>query len=584
MMRRTGAVSALLLSLGCVACASYPVFGPNGFSAGAAYAPPADSAALGDFLVARYAAMTNDPREAASRYSASIETAPESTGIAERAVFSALLSGDYRQAVRLAHKAQGAGNYGTLLRLTLGIQSMLDGKDSISAAYLKEDGFGPFNRAVARGISAWRIDGKEGPDAAEAYLNATLTGDPRLDSATLYTRGLIELSAHNDEAALSTFEALWDSGARLAVGIDAHARLLVENGDSKRALELLTVFSDTVGANAALESLAEDIASGREITVPRLKPTQGAALAVYVPAAALITRTDDDVASVYFVLALALDPDLAEARTLWAQSLEKGGRQPEAIAVLSRIPDSSPFYASSRGQIAWALLRLGQDKEAVELAREAVAKTSDRGLRIQLADIYRSLSRYDEADMLLAGIIKEDAREGRVDWRLMFARGATREALDHWDDAEADLKLALELQPRSPQVLNYLGYAYVDRGINLEEGLELIRTALTYDPDSGYITDSLGWAYYRLGRYELATYFLERAVELEPGDPTLNDHLGDAYWRSDRKLEAKFQWERSLKLDPAEQERARIEVKLLKGPDAPVVVQADSEPPLPNRP
>jgi hypothetical protein len=93
MMRRTGAVSAFLLSLSCAACASYPGFGPHGFSIDSPYAPPADAAALGDFLVARYAAMTNDPREAASRYAASIDTAPESTGIAERAVFSALLSG-----------------------------------------------------------------------------------------------------------------------------------------------------------------------------------------------------------------------------------------------------------------------------------------------------------------------------------------------------------------------------------------------------------------------------------------------------------------------------------------------------------
>ena len=133
-------------------------------------------------------------------------------------------------------------------------------------------------------------------------------------------------------------------------------------------------------------------------------------------------------------------------------------------------------------------------------------------------------------------------------------------------------------------VLNYLGYAYVDRGVHLEEGLSLIRKALTYEPESGFITDSLGWAYYRLGRYDLATYFLERAVELEPGDPTLNDHLGDAYWRSDRRLEAKYQWERALKLDPAAPERAQIEGKLAKGPDAPVVVQAESDPPLPKRP
>ena len=581
-MRRTGAVSALLLSLSCAACASYPGLGKYGASS--AYAPPEDAAALGDFLVARYAAMTNDPREAASRYASSIETAPESTGIAERAVFSALLSGDYRQAARLAHKALSVGNDGTLVRLTLGIEAMADGKDAMSAAYLDEGGFGPFNRAVARGISAWRISGTDGAEAAEAYLDDTLTGDPRLDSATLYMMGLIQLSAGNDDAALATFDTLWDSGAKLAVGLDAHARLLASRGDRDGALDLLAAFNDQVGANAKLEALREEIEAGWPVEVTRLTPKQGAALAVYVPAAALITRTDDDVASVYFVLALALDPDLDEARSLWAQSLEKAGRQNEAVAVLSRIPDSSPFYASARGQIAWALRRQGHEDEAVQLAREALARNPDRGLKIQLADLYRSVDRNKEAERLLSDILEDDARDGRTDWHILFARGAAREALDRWDGAEADLKAALELQPQNALVLNYLGYAYVDRGIHLEEGLDLIRTALTYDPQSGFITDSLGWAYYRLGRYELAVYFLERAVELEPGDPTLNDHLGDAYWRSGRKLEAKYQWERSLKLDPAEQERALIEVKLLKGPDAPVVVRAESEAPLPSRP
>nr|WP_321488905.1 tetratricopeptide repeat protein [uncultured Hyphomonas sp.] len=584
MMRRTGAVSAFLLSLSCAACASYPGLGPHGFSLDFPYAPPADAAALGDFLVARYAAMTDDPREAANRYAASIDTAPESAGIAERAVFSALLTGNYPQAVRLANKAHGAGNFGTLVRLTLGIEAFTKGKDSVSAAYLSEDGFGPFNRTVARGVSAWRILEADGPEATETYLRETLTGDPRLDSATLYMMGLIQLAAHNDADALETFETLWSSGARLAIGLDAHARLLAANGDRARALSLLTSFHDEIGENSALESLRKDIQAGRDIQVTRLTPRQGAALAVYVPAAALITRTDDDVASVYFVLALALDPDLHEARTLWAQSLEKAGREIEAISVLADVPDTSPYYAPARGQIAWALLRLGREEEAVQVARQALAQSPDRGLRVQLAEIYRAQARYREAARLLTDIIKDDALKGREDWRLLFSRGATRHALDDWAGTEADLKQALQIEPNSPLVLNYLGYAYVDQGIHLEEGLDLIRTALTYDPDSGFITDSLGWAYYRLGRYELAIYFLEKAVELEPGDPTLNDHLGDAYWRSGRKLEAKYQWERSLRLEPAEQERARIEVKLLRGPDEPAVVQAESDQPLPHRP
>lgn len=484
-MKAFGAVSLLLISLGVSGCTSYPGIGPHGFSAGSAYAPPAEAAALGDFLVGRYAAMTNDPREAAMRYAASIDTAPESTGITERAVFSALLSGNYRQAVRLAHKSQAVGQSGTLVRLTLGVDAMLDGRNSTSAAYLGDTGFGPFNKIIARGISAWRIAGEEGPDAAEAFLNNTLMGDPRLDSATLYMLGLIQISAERDDEALHTFETLWESGAKLAVGVDAHARLLAARGDRDRALELLTNFRDQVGVNAALEALRTDILTGREIKVERLKPSQGAALAVYVPAAALMTKADDSVAAVYFVLALALDPGLDDARIQWARALESAGRHSDAIAVLSAVPASSPFYATARGEIAWALRRIGHDEEALELAQDALARAPSRELKVQLADLYRSLARYREAERLLTEVVKSDAGEGRTDWHILFARGASLEAMDEWPRAQADLQKALQLQPQNSQILNYLGYAYVDRGEHLEEGLDLIRQALTYDPDSG---------------------------------------------------------------------------------------------------
>ncbi|TIX40578.1 MAG: tetratricopeptide repeat protein, partial [Mesorhizobium sp.] len=80
-------------------------------------------------------------------------------------------------------------------------------------------------------------------------------------------------------------------------------------------------------------------------------------------------------------------------------------------------------------------------------------------------------------------------------------------------------------------VLNYLGYSWVDMNINLEEGLQMIQKAVDLRPSDGYIVDSLGWAYFRLGRFEDAVREMERAVSLKPEDPVLNDHLGDAYWR-----------------------------------------------------
>ena len=127
------------------------------------------------------------------------------------------------------------------------------------------------------------------------------------------------------------------------------------------------------------------------------------------------------------------------------------------------------------------------------------------------------------------------------------------------------MKKALELQPEQPHVLNYLGYSWIDQGINLDEGMKMIKRAVDQRPDDGYIVDSLGWAYYRIGNYEDAVKNLERAIDLKPEDPTINDHLGDAYWRVGRTLEAKFQWAHARDLKPEPEELPKIEAKIENG-------------------
>jgi tetratricopeptide (TPR) repeat protein len=573
LLRPFSALSALLLAGSCVSAPSQDALRDALFANGR----PAEATAYGDFLVARFAAMTNDPETAAEYYAAAIDTAPEKSGIAERAVFSALLAGDYESAVELARRASEVGSTATLVRLTLGVDALERGKENEAAKYLDETEYGPFNRVIARGLSAWRIADGGGADAAETYLRGGLTGDANLDSSTLYMMGLLQMADKHDAAALATFDTLWDSGARLAVGVHAHAQLLVAAGNKARAVDILQAFHDEIGQNAALDSLRGDILAGTRIRPERLSTREGAALAIYVPAAALMMQTDDDLSGVYFVLALALDPDLHVARSLWGQSLDNAGRRQEAIAILSRIPDSSEFYATARGQMAWALRREERNQESLAIAADALAHSPNRGLKIQLADLYRSLDRNGDAERLLTEIIDDDAKAGRQDWRIVYARGSTREQTGRWPDAETDLKTALALQPGNASILNYLGYAYIDRGLNYEAALDMIRRAVELEPQSGYIVDSLGWAHYRMGRYELAARFLERAVELSPGEALLNDHLGDAYWQIGRKIEARFQWQRVLKLDPSSAARARIEAKMQSGPDIAVLTTAEPD-------
>ena len=113
--------------------------------------------------------------------------------------------------------------------------------------------------------------------------------------------------------------------------------------------------------------------------------------------------------------------------------------------------------------------------------------------------------------------------------------------------------------------MNYLGYSWVDMGMNLDEAMDLIRKAVDLRPSDGYIVDSLGWAYYKLGKFDDAVRELERAVSLKPDDPVLNDHLGDAYWRGGRRLEATFQWAHARDMKPDKDVLASVQKKLAEG-------------------
>jgi tetratricopeptide (TPR) repeat protein len=148
---------------------------------------------------------------------------------------------------------------------------------------------------------------------------------------------------------------------------------------------------------------------------------------------------------------------------------------------------------------------------------------------------------------------------------LYFARGICQQSLENWDEAEADFQRALAIDPERADVLNFLGYSWVDQSVNLEEALVLLEKARSLRPLDGFIADSVGWAYYKLGRYREAADVLEQAVQLAPGASEINDHLGDAYWMVGRKLDARFEWTHALNLDPEPEVRPVIERKLRVG-------------------
>ncbi|MCJ7618062.1 MAG: tetratricopeptide repeat protein, partial [Desulfobacterales bacterium] len=143
---------------------------------------------------------------------------------------------------------------------------------------------------------------------------------------------------------------------------------------------------------------------------------------------------------------------------------------------------------------------------------------------------------------------------------LHFRLGVVYDKLDKKEAAIESMKTVINLDPHNANALNYVGYIYAELGINLDEAERLIKEALKYSPDDGYITDSLGWVYYKKGLYKDALKLLKKAADLVPDDPTIFEHLGDAYLKMNDKKKALMFYERSLL--KKEKDKADIEKKI----------------------
>ena len=292
-----------------------------------------------------------------------------------------------------------------------------------------------------------------------------------------------------------------------------------------------------------------NISSNLEILNPVLTNRDGIAEALY-NISSWYYQIDLYKYSIFFgKLSLRLRKDFNAMRLLLASSFEIIDLKLNASEIISKIKTKNPYFMKFlKIRISLNDKSENQKKISALVKQLSVDHPKNWELKILLADMYRSDKKYIESINLYSKIIDDVLEENK--WSIFYSRGIAYERIDNWKKAEADLKMAMKLQPNDPYVINYLAYSWLDRNINIEMALDLLEKAVELEPSDGYILDSLGWAYYLSNSIEQSIYFLEKAVSFLPNDPTLNDHLGDAYWKSGRYEEAQSQWKRVLIIDP----------------------------------
>jgi tetratricopeptide (TPR) repeat protein len=518
----------------------------------------------GNYLSALIASADRDTPAAEVYYQEALRVDPRNSDLLERAFASALSNGDEVSASSLGERLLARDPNNNLARLAIAVRDIEQGQFASARGHLTGTDAMRVRDVTAVILIAWSYAGQS--DLRRALDVLDHVRDPSVFAFRDYHAGLIAGLLGNGAEAQKRLKSAHDHDQNSLRFADAYARLLSEQGDLAGATKVYEDFSAIIPHHPLIQRALADLKASQALDPVVHNAKEGAAEALYGLGSAGSHQGDELPALVYLRLSLYLRPSSDLAAVTLASLFEQLRQSDQAITAYQLVPSSSPLKMGADIQIALELDGMGKADEAMRRLTDIVAERPRdvEGLSA-LAELQRSAKNYVAAAATYDRAIAAVGIPQRDNWTLFYFRAICYERSKQWPKAEADFKKALELYPDQPLVLNYLGYSWVDQGLNLEEAFKMLRKAVALRPSDGYIVDSLGWANYKLGQYTEAADTLEKAINLKPADPILNDHLGDAYWRVNRPIEAHFQWNHARDMGPDSEELPAILRKIEVG-------------------
>ncbi len=510
---------------------------------------------------ARVAANSGQSAEAARAYAAAFRSSPENDVLASRTLVEALSAGDRALALQAASVLERRGTVGPDARLVL-LSDALNRRDWKRSslhieALAKDEAFG----FMAPALRAWLAVGSRIGNPFEALQAGE--GNPLSKGYSAEHRALILLATGNRQQGLQELLAVSQGEGfreqRLRI---AGAALLQRDGDPRAALTLLA------GDGAALAAARRLVEGRNALPAPIATPSAGVAEYLVRLSGDLARQDVDGLALRLARVATFLAPENSETWLVAAELLAAQGQHGPALAALDQVRPADPFAAAAEDVRIRLLTASGQQQMALARARasaDSPAATSSEWTRLGM--LYSELDQLNEAEAAFGRAIalRRQGRGAEPEWTLHFLRGGTLEQAGRWPEAKVELEAAYKLAPEQPAVLNYLGYAQLERRENVAQAIKLVTEASRLAPDSPEITDSLGWAHFLQGDVPKAIELLERAASAAPADPEINEHLGDAYYKAGRRFEARYAWGAALlyaEAKDAQRIRSKIELGL----------------------
>jgi tetratricopeptide (TPR) repeat protein len=511
------------------------------------------------YLQARVASISGDHARSAALLATLADAQPDQVDLARRAIAEAISAGQMELAVRLAREIPAA-KLTSDARLLLAAEELRRNRPERALLWLSVNADNGALDFLTPLVNAWtaasRGDLKRALDTVDQVPAGSLLGPLRAEQ-----RALILLKFRKTAEA----EPFAQRAIAAAGGRENRLRLALADGflaagDQARALAMLQPTGSDGGA--ARQRVLSRKSLGQAIDTPAKAFSE-----VLAAFAADVARLDRVAAPVGLVqVARHANPQNSSAAVLLALLLDDQGRSDEALAVLRSVPDSDALQDHVRD----IQVRILSDKkrfgEAYAIAQAGVSFNASAGDYSRLGDLYQAMKRPGEAADAYGRAIALTGGNAppRELWPLYLLRANALEQANRWPEAKQSLEQGLAIAPDQPLLLNFLGYAKLERGEDMDNAEKLIRKASELAPDDASITDSLGWAQFKRGKLAEAIETLQRAAEKDPDQAEIQEHLGDALYKSGQRFQARFAWNAAL-LNADDEIATRIRAKLVTG-------------------
>lgn len=543
----------------------------------AVYAYPRPETAYGTYLAARVAHLRQDLNTAADYYIKSIKLGADNPEIISRAYVLLTSEGRISEAAEYAKKAREQGDNGNFIHFVVMTDELNKGNYDKALESLENIKDKAYQESILPLFESWIYAGSGKPEEALAAMDK-LKKDKSLVSLYYMHSGMLNDYLGNKEEAAKAFDMVVNNeNLELSYrSLQIISNFYIRSGRKNEAAELVKKYYDKNFQARMLFELYQNIQNADLKATAKMidTPQKGEAEALF-NIGTIFRGYQSDISQIFTALALYLNPQHDVALISMADLLENSQRYDEAIAKYNQISPQSPVYFMAQLKVASIYMVKKDNQKALKKLENLLEQyPDDYQILFNLGEVNRVMNQQKDAIKYYNKALKVAPKAVKKDWTVYYALGMAYERNGQWKKAEEVLQKALKVSNRHPFVLNYLGYSWLQHNENSNEALYMIFEAYRQNPEDGHIMDSLGWALYRMGKYEDAIKVLERAAEYLPGNAIVCDHLGDAYWLVGRKDEARFQWQHALTLkeDAEELNKEVIRQKITRGIQAPATI------------